>query len=242
MCVPLGGRAHRPEPSRPPKAGLQAPSDHLWARQPPGDRDNRRQRQRHHPLRVAGGCRTGHPGAARATQAKAEERLRRSGLSLTEVPARTAPSQGQGQGRQAKRSARLRSRPKALGGRAHHLLASPVPPLAGALRATCRHPPGVPDDRLLPDLPQAASDCRVIVKGVLSKDGYHTTAAPAGVTSHQRRWRQLLQPLPSRPPGRSSGAFRPARRCRARSRRLSGRGRRGGCPTPVRRATGTSSP
>ena len=40
-----GGRAHRPELSR-PKAGFQAPSDHLRTRQPPGGPDNRRKRQR----------------------------------------------------------------------------------------------------------------------------------------------------------------------------------------------------
>jgi transposase len=93
----------------------------------------RRQRQRHHPLRVIGGRRAGDPWPARAAEAKAEERLRRSGLSFTEVTARTAPPQNQSQGRQAKRSARLRPRPQALGGRAHNLLASPVPPPACSL-------------------------------------------------------------------------------------------------------------
>lgn len=188
MCVPLGGRAHRPEPSRPPEARLQAPSDHLRTRQPPGGRDNRGQRQRHHPLRVIGGHRAGDPWPARAAQAKTEERLRRSGLSLTEVTARTAPPQNQSQGRQAKRSARLRPRPQALGGRAHHLLASPVPPFAGALRATCRHPPGIPDDRLLPDLPQAASGGGVILKGALRQI---LSGAARTRTWNRRFWRPV---------------------------------------------------
>jgi hypothetical protein len=167
MCVPLGGRAHRPEPGRPPKAGLQAPSDYLRTRQPPGGRDNRGQRQRHHPLRAIGGRRAGDSWPARTAQAETEERLRRPGLSLAEVTEGTAPPRNQSQGRQAKRSARLWPRPQALGGRAHHLLASPVPPFTGALRATCRYPPGIPDDRLLPDLSQAASGGGVILKGAL---------------------------------------------------------------------------
>lgn len=167
MCVPLGGRAHRPEPSRPPKAWFQAPPDHLRAGQPAGKRDNCEQRQRHHPLRGVARRRACGGRQARAAQAETEECLRRPGLSLTEVPSRTAQSQDQGQGRPQRGSARLGPRPQALGHRAHDLLASSVPSSTGALRAARRHPPGVPDDRLLPDLLQAASGGGVIVKGAL---------------------------------------------------------------------------
>src|SRR5438874_997749 len=55
-----------------------------------------------------------------------------------------------------------------LGGRAHDLLASPVPTPARALRAPRRHPPSAAHDRLLPDLLQAASGRRDILKGALS--------------------------------------------------------------------------
>ena len=163
----FGGANARPEPSGPPKARFQAPPDHLWAGKPAGLGDNCGQRQRRDPFRAAGGRRAADRGTARSAKAKTEERLRRSGLPLAEIPPRTAPPQDQGQGRQARRPARFGPRSKALGGRAHHLLASPVPPSTGALRASRRYPRGIPDDRLLPDLLQAAPGGGIILKGAL---------------------------------------------------------------------------
>ena len=56
-------------------------------------------------------------------------------------------------------------RARALAGGAQPRLAAPVPPPPGALRAAGRHPRGLPDARLLPDLPQEAPG--VILKPAL---------------------------------------------------------------------------
>src|SRR5205823_13095967 len=94
---------------------------------------------------------------------------RRPRLPLARRAPGAAPPADQDQGGLAQARARLGSRPPPLGGRAHDLLASPVPTPARALRAPRRHPPSAAHDRLLPDLLQAASGRRDILKGALSE-------------------------------------------------------------------------
>lgn len=68
-CGPLGWRAHRAEPSRPPKTELQAPRPRLRAGHPARRADLGRQRQRHHEA---------HPrGRRRAAGARRELRRRK---------------------------------------------------------------------------------------------------------------------------------------------------------------------
>ena len=221
-CGPLGGREHRSEPSRPPKTGLQAPRLELWAGHAARRPELGRQRQRHHEVRGGGGCRAAGARAARAAQAKTETRLRRSRLPLARVSARAAPAHDQGPGRPAQRPARLRARPPTLGGRADDLLVAPAPAPTRPLRAPRRHPPSVPDHRLLPDLLQAASGRGVILIRALRNDPAASPRVCATATTASGRLR-------GRPPrcrtGRlvASSVTETAHSCSLRRKRASAR-------------------
>src|SRR5439155_2102702 len=117
---------------------------------------------------VARRRRAAGPRSPWSTEAKTRARLWRPRLPLARGPPAATPPADQDQGGVAQGPSRLGPRPPALGGRAHDLLAAPVPTSARALRASRRHSPSASDDRLLSDLLQAASGRRGILKGALS--------------------------------------------------------------------------
>src|SRR5205823_10575791 len=137
---------------------------------------------------------------------------RRPRLPLARRAPGAAPPADQDQGGLAQARARLGSRPPPLGGRAHDLLASPVPTPARALRAPRRHPPSAAHDRLLPDLLQAASGRRDILKGALRaktitrRVGHvqpSALRAPGRLTRVMQRWATGMEEL--RAPSMTTG-------------------------------------
>ena len=129
-----GGRKNRPQPRRPLEERLQASRSRLRARHAACLLAHRRQPQRHHPAdppHRRDPARARAPGPATAPAAGA---VRRPRIPLARR-ARRAPSPAHpGEDRLAEERPRLWARDEALGRRAHHRLAAPVPAAANPLR------------------------------------------------------------------------------------------------------------
>ena len=126
-CGRLGGRQNRPESGRSRTQRLEAPPDRLRARHAARDLAHGRQPQRHHADAAARGR---DPGRARPSWPAAPppaQAVWRSRLPLAPGTARAAPAWHLGEDRQARQSAWIRTRPRALGRRADDRLAPPVP-------------------------------------------------------------------------------------------------------------------
>jgi hypothetical protein len=147
---------------------FKAPPPHRRHGRPARHQPDRRQPQRHHPADPARGRRAGARGQGRPTAAQARDARGRPRLRPRRLPAPAAPAWHPPPDRPSAHRPRLGAGSPALAGRAQPLLAAPVPPPAGALRAPGRHPRGVPHARLLPDLPQEAPG--IILKSALSGD------------------------------------------------------------------------
>src|SRR5262245_31722779 len=167
----VGGRADRSKPCRPRQERLQAPYGHVRTGDAARALAERRQPQRRRPAAAAARCdpacaRQAWPAAAATAAA-----VRRRRLPLPPPPPRTARTRHRRRDPPTETAARVRARQPPLGGRADDLLAAPIPPAARALRTPRRHPPSVPTDRRLPDLPQAPRSRRVILLGALRGSG-----------------------------------------------------------------------
>src|SRR5207244_11978506 len=115
-------------------ARLQAPYADLRTGHPARALAERRQPQRRPRAAAAGGCDPAGARQARPPSPPAAAAARRRRLQLTPAPSRAARPRHQRRDTPAEAGARIRARPRALGGRAHDLLATPVPPPARPLR------------------------------------------------------------------------------------------------------------
>src|SRR2546423_1842857 len=118
----------------------------------------RRQPQRRHATARAARSGAAGPRPLRPTAETTACAARRSRLRPRQVPPAALAARDQAADRQTPERARLRARPRPLGGRAHLRLAPQPPPTAPTHRPPRRHPRELPRPRLLPHLLAKAGD------------------------------------------------------------------------------------
>jgi len=197
MSVRSGGRRYRSQPCRSKETWVETPRHHRRRRRSPGREADQRQPTRRHAVDSPGGCHSGDCGEGRPPDSSAKGTLRGPGVRLRSAPRATASAKDRADDRRAEHGAWQRPGRFPLGCRAHHQLASPVPPAAHSVRTSCRHPYGVLDLGLYPHLPSVLD--KLLLLGALSHpEGSTTTKLHREDRGHQpdtrqHQWEGLLR-------------------------------------------------